>query len=198
MSCVSASQADRHCVAVIAVVVRRDIPRKIVRVLWEIQFPDNFTPGYISEFSLKLGDDRASASSHRAYLSFYFRHLLGRWLRNLIVFVSRIALSDLGYRILALLVARFTSFVASPLAKSTYCCLIPLFNFTFQSVFRRRSKAMRLAYLANHCDLVSSPFILGSSDRLGIALFLRYRIRIIFLASLRPGWELWKISLCVL
>lgn len=72
-------QADRHCVCCCGdrrrccrcPRRRRDIPRKIVRVLWESQFPDNFTPDYISEFSLNSGregeggDDRASASSYR-------------------------------------------------------------------------------------------------------------------------------------
>lgn len=85
---------------------RRDIPRKIVRVLRESRsLADETLRRAISpSFHLNRGRERlrscASASSHRVS-SLLFPPFAGTAsaLRNLVVFASRIALSDLGYRV---------------------------------------------------------------------------------------------------
>lgn len=125
----------------------------------------NFTPGHISEFSLK---QRTIAT----YLSFYFRHS-GTKLSHFSspVLVSRaadyVASSDLRYRSPNGCSSHFTCLVDSSFNSSRKIYLL-LFNLAFHLIFQRGRGAM-LVSRANHRDLVSSSLIPHSFNHLGIA-----------------------------
>lgn len=176
------------------------ISRKIVRVLRESTAATCALRRAISpSFHLNRERPRARASHVSTLLFLPFENetsarslLLRAQSSPLLLFAARVyQITDIGSRQWPL---HFTSSAARfSLASPTYCCLILLFNRTSQSVFwsGRERLAKRAggreggskrasgrkeeksdAGPANHRDLVSSPFIPGSSDHLGIVLFL--------------------------